>query len=177
MPLAIHRMYRTSTQEIQPSRLASGSHTKPSSTVTKAAMKLHPAAGTANKLDSGATSTKMRKYQAVSGAVNTTALRVADRFAATKHSAVRSGRHLPLYHPVSSLYSRGDSSTIPSVAEKLSCKLTLAAAKGLHSRITSSAAAKLVRGSLPRRNSGAISRNICMMQARTTEGLMPTITM
>ena len=66
---------------------------------------------------------------------------------------------------------------IESVAEKLSCKLTLAAAKGLHSRITSSAAAKLVRGSLPRRNSGAISRNICMMQARTTEGLMPTITM
>ena len=119
----------------------------------------------------------MRKYQAVSGAVNTTALRVADRFAATKHNAVRSGRHLPLYHPASSLYSRGDSSTIPSVAEKLSCKLTLAAAKGLHSRITSSAAAKLVRGSLPRRNSGAISRNICMMQARTTEGLMPTITM
>ena len=128
MPLAIHRMYRTSAQEIQPSRLASGSHTNPSSAVTKAAMKLHPAAGTANKLDSGATSTKMRKYQAVSGAVNTTALRVADRFAATKHSAARSGRHLPLYHPVSSLYSRGDSSTIPSVAEKLSCKLTLAAA-------------------------------------------------
>ena len=84
---------------------------------------------------------------------------------------------MPLYQPVSPRYSRGDSSTMPSVAEKLSCRLTLAAAKGLTSRITSSAAARLVSGSLFRRNSGAASRNICMMHARTTEGDSPTITM
>ena len=65
---------------------------------------------------------------------------------------------------------------MPSVAEKLSCRLTLAAAKGLPSKITSRAAARLVSGSLPRRNSGAISRKSCMTQARTTEGLRPTIT-
>ena len=45
------------------------------------------------------------------------------------------------------------------------------------SRITSSAAARLVSGSLFLRNSGATSRSICMMHARTTEGDSPTITM
>ena len=66
---------------------------------------------------------------------------------------------------------------MPMVAEKLSCKLMLAAAKGFASRMTARAAARLVSGSLPRLKSGAASRNICMMQARTTEGDSPTMTM
>ena len=58
---ATSRIYRTSTHASAPSIRASGSHTKPNSAVTKAVMKLQPAAGTASRLDRGATSTKMRK--------------------------------------------------------------------------------------------------------------------
>ena len=65
---------------------------------------------------------------------------------------------------------------MPSAAAKLNCRLTLPAEKGLASRMTPSAAARAVRPSLLRLNSGAVSRNICMMQARTTDGDRPTIT-
>ena len=66
---------------------------------------------------------------------------------------------------------------MPSAAAKLSCKLTLPAAKGFSRRITASAADREVSPSLLRRNSGAISKKICMMQARTTDGDSPAITM
>ena len=88
-----------------------------------------------------------------------------------------SRRLLPRYQPVNVRLSRGASSTMPSAAAKLSCRLTLPAAKGFSSRMTASAAARAVRPSLPRRNRGAVSRKICMMQARTTDGDRPTITM
>lgn len=64
---------------------------------------------------------------------------------------------------------------MPKVAAKLSWKLRDAAAKGLPSKITSSAMPRLVKESLSRRNRGASSSAICMMQARTTEGDNPTI--
>ena len=64
---------------------------------------------------------------------------------------------------------------MPKVAAKLSCRLTEAAAKGLQNRITSSAAPRLVRGSLSRLKRGAISKKICMTTARTTEGVIPTM--
>ena len=64
---------------------------------------------------------------------------------------------------------------MPKVAAKLSCRLMDAAAKGLPSRITSSAVPRLVSGSLPRRTSGASSTKPCMTQERTTDGVMPTM--
>jgi len=50
----------------------------------------------------------------------------------------------------------------------------LPAAKGLASKITSSAAPRLVRPSLSRLNRGAASTKACMMHARTTDGDRPT---
>ena len=64
---------------------------------------------------------------------------------------------------------------MPKVAAKLSCRLMDAAAKGLHSNITSNAVPRLVSGSLSRLKSGASSRQICMTQARTTDGVSPTM--
>ena len=57
-------------------------------------MKLQPAAGTASRPASGATTTKMLKYQAISGAVNTMAPSVAARLAAMKRMTPPS-RRLP----------------------------------------------------------------------------------
>jgi len=108
--------------------------------------------------------------------VNTMAASEAERLAATKDTTARTGRFFPRYSPLKKPLSLWEKHTSPSVAAKLSCKLTPAAAKGSASRITSSAADRLVSPSLSRRSSGAASRNICMMQARTTEGVRPTIT-
>lgn len=58
---ATHSTYRTRPKHTQPSTRAAGSHTKPTSTVTKPAMKFHPAAGTANRLLMGAVRVRMLK--------------------------------------------------------------------------------------------------------------------
>ena len=61
----------------------------------KAAMKLQPAAGTASSPASGATITKMLKYHAISGAVNTIAPSVAARLAAKKRIIRSTSRRCP----------------------------------------------------------------------------------
>ena len=58
---AAHSTYRTSPKHTQPSTRAAGSHTKPTSTVTKPVIKFQPAAGTASRLLTGAASVRMLK--------------------------------------------------------------------------------------------------------------------
>ena len=88
-------MYFTSAKDTQPSTCPSGSHTSPSRVVMKAAMKLQPAAGTASSPASGATITKMLKYHAISGAVNTMVPSVAARLAAKKRIIRSTSRRCP----------------------------------------------------------------------------------
>ena len=109
--------------------------------------------------------------------VNTMAASEAERLAATKDTTARTGRFFPRYSPLKKPLSLWEKHTSPSVAAKLSCRLMLCAAMGLHSRIASSAALSDVRLSPSRRKSGASCRKICMMHARTTDGVMPTISM
>ena len=86
-------MYFVSPSAARPSSFAAGSHTKPTSTVTNAAIKFHPATGTTRRLLSGDTTDSTPKYAAESGIVNTSAPSETVTFAATKQSAP----HRPLF--------------------------------------------------------------------------------
>ena len=76
---------------------------------------------------------------------------------------------------ISKGYSRGDRNRIPPVAAKLSCKLILLMEYGFQSSNSKSAALKLVSGSGSRQKMGAANKKIIITQARTTEGVIPTI--
>ena len=62
---------------------------------------------------------------------------------------------------------------LPARAPKESCRLMDAAAKGLASRISSSAAERAVGPSLFRWNNDAITKKVSITKARSTEGLPP----
>ena len=64
---------------------------------------------------------------------------------------------------------------IPAMAEKDICRLTLAQLKGFISRISASAAASEVGPSFSLRKTGAISRMVCIVPARTAEGDAPVM--
>ena len=111
------------------------------------------------------------KWTAISGTANTMAPTEAENHAARACSTPAKGPSPR--DAVSASCRRSEKHRMPAMQAKLSCRLTLAAAKGLASNSRASAADREVSVSFSRRTRGAISSSVCITPARTAEGVEP----
>ena len=169
---AAHSRYRASSSGRTASP-ASGGKAPPSTVAARAEANSAGAIHSTIRFASGAARDSVPKQAAQRGAVVTITPRLAETEAERKRQSFPA---FPGRRRTRAPYSRGVASSRPATAAKDSCKLTDATAKGLSSRITSSAPDRAVGVSPSRPASGASRTNPTITQERTTDGVHPTMT-